>query len=192
VAPAAPTDAAVARGLVPAGPGHVVFVGPEGTSLPGESRLAFLVPEGWISARVDRWDGAAWSPVPGVAQAEGEVQVSGARLGWFRLVEAVEPAPPPRPVLAAALLRPNPFGSATRLEFSLSAPDRVVVEVFDIQGALVRRLLDARLAGGAHVVSWDGHDDRGRGAVPGVYFVRVAGGGAVLSRKVVRIGGGAP
>jgi hypothetical protein len=43
-------------------------------------------------------------------------------------------------------------------------------------------------AAGEHLVTWDGCDDAGRRARPGMYFVRLAGGGGEpVGRSVVRL-----
>lgn len=102
---------------------------------------------------------------------------------------------------------PSPFPSlakdSTCLWFDLAKPSTVQLDIFDLRGLHVRRLLpnpalgatiptgrygrgrtelnegcDARFA-------WDGTDDRGRFVPEGVYLVRLRGDGVDLTRKVV-------
>jgi hypothetical protein len=59
------------------------------------------------------------------------------------------------------------------------------VTVFDLQGRVVRRLLDGSLPAGARLVDWDGFDGRGWPLAAGVYFVRVEVGGRSAAGKVL-------
>ena len=60
-----------------------------------------------------------------------------------------------------------------------------VVEVFDVRGRSVLRLLDAALTAGRHEVVWDGRDARGQAAASGVYFYRLKAVGESTFRKMV-------
>lgn len=68
---------------------------------------------------------------------------------------------------------PNPFNSSTKIRFSLPASAKVSVEIYNILGVRVRKLVDKRLAGGQHTVVWDGHDENGNQLANGVYFCRM-------------------
>jgi hypothetical protein len=82
--------------------------------------------------------------------------------------------------------RPNPFGSSTILEFSLAAASPVRLEIFDVTGRRVLRLLEKNLAAGAHSFSWDGTD--GGSPVPeGVYFLRLEAAEFRQTRKLTRL-----
>jgi hypothetical protein len=74
------------------------------------------------------------------------------------------------PGLAAA---PNPFGSRTVLSFQLSRTGSVSMAIVGVDGRIVRRVPAALLAPGNHSYEWDGRDDDGRAAAPGVYFAVV-------------------
>jgi poly-gamma-glutamate capsule biosynthesis protein CapA/YwtB (metallophosphatase superfamily) len=88
-----------------------------------------------------------------------------------------------RPFPGLADLRapsPNPFGASTWIEYRLSGRARVRLDVFDVTGRRVARLVDEERPEGAHRVSWDG-----RSAASGLYFVRLEAAGAVRTRKVI-------
>jgi len=90
---------------------------------------------------------------------------------------ASSPAAPsvPRARLTLGPSSPNPFRGSTTLRYDLSAPAAVSLQIFDIQGRLVRTLLRGALeAGGAHVTSWDGRDEMKREVPAGVYFYRLS------------------
>jgi hypothetical protein len=81
--------------------------------------------------------------------------------------------------------RPNPFGRETLVEFDLPEPGALRLEILDIQGRVVRTLIDQVWPGGRHSVTWDGMDDAGRNAAPGVYFVKINAGDFTKTRKVL-------
>ncbi len=64
---------------------------------------------------------------------------------------------------------------SARVEFSvdIAEPGPVQVRIFDMNGRLVRRLLDTRLSEGKQSLQWDGRDDRSRPSPSGIYLVRV-------------------
>jgi hypothetical protein len=68
---------------------------------------------------------------------------------------------------------PNPFAGAATLAFEVPAPGRVSLEIFDVAGRRVARVLDADVAAGAHAARWDGRDSRGRQCAAGVYLARL-------------------
>jgi hypothetical protein len=53
---------------------------------------------------------------------------------------------------------PNPFNAQTRIAFDLARAGEVTLEVFDITGRLVRRLVDGSIAEGTHEISLDARD----------------------------------
>jgi flagellar hook assembly protein FlgD len=70
---------------------------------------------------------------------------------------------------------PNPFHQYTEIELSLSREAEVTVAIYDVDGRVVRNLIDSRLGPGKYLVEWDGMDDVGFAAPPGIYFCRVEG-----------------
>jgi flagellar hook assembly protein FlgD len=80
---------------------------------------------------------------------------------------------------------PNPLRSATALSFTTGRTGPVTLDVFDVSGRRVARLLSGeRVGAGTHRVEWEGRDDQGRRVVPGVYLVRLETGDGEASRKV--------
>jgi hypothetical protein len=110
-------------------------------------------------------------------------------LGWFG-----EPVGDPvdvEPVVPAyvdrlAQNRPNPFNPATTIEFSLRAPARVTLSVYNVRGQLVRVLVDEPRAAGLHKdVSWEGRNDSGQSVASGIYFYRLTTGNFTDTKKMV-------
>lgn len=67
---------------------------------------------------------------------------------------------------------PNPFNPQTTIRFAMRQAGPAAVKVYDLQGRLVRSLVDGHLAAGRHELVWNGTDDNGRAAASGVYLVR--------------------
>jgi hypothetical protein len=91
----------------------------------------------------------------------------------------------PPAVTAVREITPNPFNPSTRIAFDLARDGRVALEVFDVRGRPVRRLLATELSAGRHETTWDGRDDDGNGVASGTYFARLTGAGEVSSRKML-------
>jgi len=68
--------------------------------------------------------------------------------------------------------RPNPSRNGTTISLSAARPTRVVAEIIDVTGRLVRRL-ETQAEAGAVSLPWDGRNANGIAAAPGVYNVRV-------------------
>lgn len=82
-------------------------------------------------------------------------------------------------------IHPNPISDYGALTYSLPAPGRVRLSVFDLRGRLVRTVIDRFEPANSRTVVWDGRDGRGRSVSSGAYFARLEAGGAVLVRKIV-------
>ncbi len=68
---------------------------------------------------------------------------------------------------------PNPFNPTTDIEFTLPVAARVKLDVFNILGRKVRRLIDQDLPAGVHRVTFNGQGDNGKTLATGVYFYRL-------------------
>lgn len=98
-----------------------------------------------------------------------------------------EPAVVAVPVPPLTLLQnyPNPFRTATTIEFTMPWEQHAVVRVYDVAGGVVATLEDRVLDPGRWRVEWDGRDAAGTAAASGVYFYRLNAGGRELTRKMV-------
>jgi hypothetical protein len=89
--------------------------------------------------------------------------------------------------LALPQNQPNPFRAGTVIRYSLPAPSRVVLRVFNVEGRVVRTLVDATIPAGAHAVTWDGRDAQGRPLSSGAYFYRLEAADRMLTRKTILV-----
>jgi hypothetical protein len=116
-------------------------------------------------------------------------------------------ARPPITILYQNFPNPFPGGDAgredTRIWFDLAEPGPVELAVFDVRGRQVRRLIPGPGCGPVELevglygreegppqdrclsFQWDGRDDQGGRVSPGVYLLRLRGGGVVEVRRMV-------
>ncbi len=80
---------------------------------------------------------------------------------------------------------PNPFNPLTTIEYNLPRPSRVTIDIYNILGQKVRRLVDAGRVAGPHRVDWDGTNQDGEAVATGLYFYRVQAGRLVDSKKML-------
>ena len=79
---------------------------------------------------------------------------------------------------------PNPFNPMTTIAFTLDRSGPVKLQVFDVQGHLVRTLVNEIRTAGPYRVDWDGKDNAGRTAAAGLYMYRLAAGDVVQQKKM--------
>lgn len=80
---------------------------------------------------------------------------------------------------------PNPFNPMTKVSFGIERDGLALINIYNVQGQLVRRLVSGNMAAGMHEVTWDGRDETGVTVGSGVYFARLTSGGQVAERKMV-------
>ena len=94
------------------------------------------------------------------------------------------------PVPATYALRqnePNPFHAATAVSFDMPSPGRVILEVIDVNGRVVRTLVNGTVSAGVHSVIWGGRDAAGCEVGSGIYFIRMETGGYGAARKMLLV-----
>jgi hypothetical protein len=77
---------------------------------------------------------------------------------------------------------PNPFGTATTIEYALPEPTHVVLEVFDILGRRIARLVDQERPAGRHRVRLDASD-----WTSGTYLYRLRAAGETRTGRMTVI-----
>lgn len=82
---------------------------------------------------------------------------------------------------------PNPFNPRTVLPFELGAAGPVRLKIYDVQGRLVRVLVDDYRPAGRHAVVWDGRDGEGRASASGAYLVRLSDRHQTVNRRIMLV-----
>ena len=94
-------------------------------------------------------------------------------------------APTPDRVTELALrAAPNPFNPRTIVHFDLPTAGPAQIDVVDLRGRRVARLVDAELPAGRHDVAFTGRDGNGQSLPSGIYFVQLRSAAGNMTRKV--------
>jgi hypothetical protein len=80
---------------------------------------------------------------------------------------------------------PNPVTSQTAVSYSLTEPGRVVVGVYDVQGRLIRTLIDQEQDPGQYTATWNLTTESGQSVSEGVCYCRMKAGKESATQKVV-------
>lgn len=82
---------------------------------------------------------------------------------------------------------PNPFNPTTTIRYGLPEPSYVTINIYDLRGQLVKRLVDDRRSAGFYSVTWDGTNIRNEQTATGVYFYQMIAGKHRFNQKVVYV-----
>ncbi|HEU4725351.1 MAG TPA: FlgD immunoglobulin-like domain containing protein [Candidatus Eisenbacteria bacterium] len=80
---------------------------------------------------------------------------------------------------------PNPFNPETSIRYTISQRGPVTIDIFNVNGARVRTLVEKAHEPGVYTTRWNGTDDSGRHVASGVYFYQLRAGGVVDSKKLI-------
>ncbi|MEZ4387082.1 MAG: FlgD immunoglobulin-like domain containing protein [Candidatus Krumholzibacteriia bacterium] len=98
-----------------------------------------------------------------------------------------QPGDVPAAAVALAQNVPNPFNPLTKIAFSLARTDRVSLAVYDLQGRLVRTLVDGVRPAGRQEITWNGTDAAGQRLASGTYVYRLRTSDRLLSRTMTLV-----
>jgi hypothetical protein len=82
---------------------------------------------------------------------------------------------------------PNPWSGNTTFRFQLGQSQPVTLQVFDLDGRLVRRLFQGSLPAGQHALDWNGASDAGTPLPAGVYYYRLETPATADTRQLILI-----
>lgn len=114
--------------------------------------------------------------------SDGTTGLMGEAEGWhiddvevfsYTALAAADPADP-KPLRASLHIGgPSPFRQETTLIFEVARPGPVTLSILDLEGRLVRHLIEGNVNPGRHRIVWDGTDAAGRPVPSGLYFYRL-------------------
>jgi hypothetical protein len=68
---------------------------------------------------------------------------------------------------------PNPFNPTTTIRYDLPIPGEATLLVYDVNGRMVRKIMDGYREAGAYAATWDGTDERGVPVASGIYVAQL-------------------
>ncbi|MBS3946137.1 MAG: T9SS type A sorting domain-containing protein [Melioribacter sp.] len=80
---------------------------------------------------------------------------------------------------------PNPFNPSTTIAFEIPKSEFVSLQIFSINGELIKTILQESLNAGRYEKSWNGEDEYGNQVVSGIYFYRIKAGHFENSRRMI-------
>lgn len=171
-----------------------VLVGSSETPIPdvlvevlGDTMTTTTSEAGFYSIELAAGDYTLRFSHPEYVPVETSASILGGRTTWLDVI--LEPNPAGVTEMAGARLmleqnQPNPFLPSTSVAFSIPVDGEVALEIFDVNGRLVRALARGKFVSGRHTAIWDGRDDAGVLVSSGVYLCRLTAAGEAMSRRM--------
>lgn len=79
---------------------------------------------------------------------------------------------------------PNPFNPQVTIQYISSQFGKVQIQVYDLQGRLVKNLFNELQEKGTHTVSWDATSNQGYAVTSGTYLLKISEGTSVALRQL--------
>jgi len=80
---------------------------------------------------------------------------------------------------------PNPFNPLTIINYEISMPADVIIEVYNNRGQLVRNFILGYQEQGSYKLTWKGEDNNGCLCSTGIYYIRMQAGKDIYIKKAV-------
>jgi hypothetical protein len=123
----------------------------------------------------------AWNGIPTPIWTDTRNGHQDVFAGHFSELSAVPDDGAPR--FGAVQNYPNPFNPSTVIQYSVPHGARVSLNIYSIEGELVRNLIDQKLPKGDYRVPWDGTNNDGTQCASGVYYYSLSLDGKLISAK---------
>lgn len=68
---------------------------------------------------------------------------------------------------------PNPFTTETKIEYTLKEAGRVSINVYNVNGQIVKQLVNEELLPGDYIVTWDATNNTSKKVESGFYFYKI-------------------
>ena len=78
---------------------------------------------------------------------------------------------------------PNPFKDIATIEYYLTESCETSIIIYNLQGQKIRLFKNENAISGFHTLNWNGTDERGKKAPPGVYFYRIKTEAGIIETK---------
>ena len=101
--------------------------------------------------------------------------------GLYLLASLTEAMPLPE-TFSLDRAYPNPFNPTTTLSFALPEDINVILEVYDINGRLIDKLVDCTMKAGYHSIVWDSESHSS-----GLYFAKMIAGDFIQTQKLMLV-----
>lgn len=83
---------------------------------------------------------------------------------------------------------PNPFSTATRIKYRITAKSKINLSVYDINGRKVKTLLNKTQQPGYYSIVWDGRDNNNNLIRKGLYFITIQTKKGTYTKRIILSG----
>jgi hypothetical protein len=80
---------------------------------------------------------------------------------------------------------PNPFNPTTMIAYDLPDAADVQLDIYDLMGRNINRVVNQNQSAGRHFVTWNANDYLGNQVSAGVYLYRLQAGNKIVTRKMI-------
>lgn len=80
---------------------------------------------------------------------------------------------------------PNPLAGQTTISFHLAEPARVSVQIYNMNGQLVKKLAEGKFTEGEHELTWHADDTKHSKVKQGFYYCTIQAGDISITKKLV-------
>jgi hypothetical protein len=82
---------------------------------------------------------------------------------------------------------PNPFHNKTCINFSIPEDCKVEINILNINGQLIKRLVNKKQDKGEYSIVWDGTNTKGNNEAPGIYFCKMNINNQLLIKRILKL-----
>jgi hypothetical protein len=82
---------------------------------------------------------------------------------------------------------PNPFNPTTTIKYQLTQDSKVNLTIYNLQGQVVRTLVNDNVAAGFQSITWNGKNEMGQTVASGMYMYRIQAGSFVSVKKMLML-----
>jgi hypothetical protein len=82
-------------------------------------------------------------------------------------------------------IAPNPVSNSTTISFVLAQSQKVSLTIYDMNGRLIKTLVDEDMQQGTHQLIWNVRDEKGNSVTTGIYFLKMQMGNYAETRTIV-------
>jgi|GEM_PF-1136035 len=123
-------------------------------------------------------------PILGKKEKHKQIGRARTRIRGFDGVQALDDIPK---AFALYQNRPNPFGRTTTVRYALPVPSLTELNIYDVSGRTVARLVQSEQKPGYYSVVWKGTDMRGRSVPAGTYFYVLKSNGKIAQKRMLLV-----
>ena len=80
---------------------------------------------------------------------------------------------------------PNPFNPSTVIEYQITKPMNVSINIYDVRGKLIKELLNEEKSSGNYSIVWNGKNNSGNLVAAGTYFYQIQSGETIKVMKMI-------